>query len=151
MGNIIYTIRLIQKYMVIEVLLCGLGYPCLSDISFFPRPELREHLALYTLHKTPMNGASPSGPPLIITSYEHLKHHLTSIWLHALNIDCNIYSLFHTSSSLVSWSSWLWHLLNTQNVPSSILGEISFFLLFSLFPCWCERSEVILQSWLHEI
>ena len=24
-GNIIYTIRLIQKYMVIEVLLCGLG------------------------------------------------------------------------------------------------------------------------------
>ncbi|CUM52848.1 unnamed protein product [Debaryomyces fabryi] len=28
---------------------------------------------------------------------------------------------------MVSWSSWLWHLLNTQNVPSSILGEIIFF------------------------
>ena len=24
-GNIVYAIRLIQKYMVIEVLLCGLG------------------------------------------------------------------------------------------------------------------------------
>ena len=34
--------------------------------------------------------------------------------------------------ALVSWSSWLWHLLNTQNVPSSILGEIIFCLLFSL-------------------
>ena len=35
--------------------------------------------------------------------------------------------------TLVSWSSWLWHLLNTQNVPSSILGEISFncFFLFA--------------------
>ena len=32
--------------------------------------------------------------------------------------------------SLVSWSSWLWHLLNTQNVPSSILGEISYFFVF---------------------
>ncbi|CDK29884.1 unnamed protein product [Kuraishia capsulata CBS 1993] len=33
---------------------------------------------------------------------------------------------------MVSWSSWLWHLLNTQNVPSSILGEIksSIFLPF---------------------
>ena len=40
---------------------------CLSDISFFPRPEFREHLALYTLHKTPMDGASPSGPPNMIT------------------------------------------------------------------------------------
>ena len=31
----------------------------------------------------------------------------------------------------VSWSSWLWHLLNTQNVPSSILGEIIFFFNFA--------------------
>ncbi|CUM56860.1 unnamed protein product [Debaryomyces tyrocola] len=30
---------------------------------------------------------------------------------------------------MVSWSSWLWHLLNTQNVPSSILGEIIFLSL----------------------
>ena len=32
--------------------------------------------------------------------------------------------------NMVSWSSRLWHLLNTQNVPSSILGEIkiSFFV-----------------------
>ena len=29
---------------------------------------------------------------------------------------------------MVSWSSWLWHLLNTQNVPSSILGKIILFL-----------------------
>ncbi|ODV82019.1 uncharacterized protein CANTADRAFT_132192 [Suhomyces tanzawaensis NRRL Y-17324] len=27
---------------------------------------------------------------------------------------------------MVLWSSWLWHLLNTQNVPSSILGRIIF-------------------------
>jgi hypothetical protein len=26
----------------------------------------------------------------------------------------------------VSWSSWSWHLLNTQNVGSSILPEIIF-------------------------
>ena len=32
---------------------------------------------------------------------------------------------------VVSWSSWLWHMLNTHNVPSSILGEIiSSFLWF---------------------
>ena len=29
---------------------------------------------------------------------------------------------------MVVWSSWLWHLLNTQNVPSSILGMIIIFL-----------------------
>ena len=52
---------------------------CLSDISFFPRPELRQDLALYTLHKTPMDGASPSGPPNIITSYEHFERHQTPI------------------------------------------------------------------------
>ena len=35
---------------------------------------------------------------------------------------------------MVSWSSRLWHLLNTQNVPSSILGEIIlFFDLISFF------------------
>ncbi|CDK29901.1 unnamed protein product [Kuraishia capsulata CBS 1993] len=33
---------------------------------------------------------------------------------------------------MVSWSSWLWHLLNTQNVPSSILGEIKSYLFFAL-------------------
>ena len=31
---------------------------------------------------------------------------------------------------MVSWSSRLWHLLNTQNVPSSILGEIIYFFKF---------------------
>ena len=30
------------------------------------------------------------------------------------------------SEKKVLWSSWLWHLLNTQNVPSSILGKINF-------------------------
>ncbi|KAG7743479.1 hypothetical protein KL932_002220 [Ogataea haglerorum] len=30
------------------------------------------------------------------------------------------------SWQLVAWSSWLWHLLNTQRVPSSILGAIIF-------------------------
>ena len=25
---------------------------------------------------------------------------------------------------MVGWSSWLWHMLNTHNVPSSILGSI---------------------------
>ncbi|VTZ24767.1 hypothetical protein MPC1_18280002 [Methylocella tundrae] len=29
---------------------------------------------------------------------------------------------------MVQWSSWLWHMLNTHNVPSSILGGIIFFL-----------------------
>jgi hypothetical protein len=29
----------------------------------------------------------------------------------------------------VSWSSWSWHLLNTQNVGSSILPEITFCIL----------------------
>lgn len=29
---------------------------------------------------------------------------------------------------MVGWSSWLWHLLNTQNVPSSILGSIISYL-----------------------
>ena len=67
MGNIVYAIRLIQKYMVIEVLLCGLRSLVSEGHCFFPRPELREHLALYTLHKTPMDGASPSGPPNMIT------------------------------------------------------------------------------------
>ncbi|CUM63041.1 uncharacterized protein PRCAT00000604001 [Priceomyces carsonii] len=35
---------------------------------------------------------------------------------------------------MVPWSSWLWHLLNTQNVPSSILGGIiqSFFFYLLL-------------------
>ena len=47
----------------------------LRDTCFFSRPELRQHLALYTLHKTPMDGASPSGPPNMITSYEHFEHH----------------------------------------------------------------------------
>ena len=28
------------------------------------------------------------------------------------------------NNKLVRWSSWSWHLLNTQNVPSSILGRI---------------------------
>ncbi|CUM56690.1 unnamed protein product [Debaryomyces tyrocola] len=38
---------------------------------------------------------------------------------------------------MVSWSSWLWHLLNTQNVPSSILGEIIFLYLYILnFYCF---------------
>ena len=37
------------------------------------------------------------------------------------------------SSQLVSWSSWSWHLLNTQNVPSSILGEINFFPTYTFF------------------
>ena len=33
---------------------------CVSDTCFFPRPELQQHLALYTLHKTPKERASPS-------------------------------------------------------------------------------------------
>ena len=41
--------------------------------------------------------------------------------------------LRYRSLELVSWSSWLWHLLNTQNVPSSILGEINFLKFF--YPC----------------
>ncbi|CUM68503.1 uncharacterized protein PRCAT00006229001 [Priceomyces carsonii] len=51
---------------------------------------------------------------------------------------------------MVLWSSWLWHLLNTQNVPSSILGRIIFFFLVSfsiiLFKCFflCSLS---LESW----
>ncbi len=99
MGNISYTIRPMYKYMVTEILLCGLGSLCLSDTYFFPRPssenitpyiryrdpvvwpwfsvserhllfskaELREHHALYTLHKIPRDRASPSGPPNMIT------------------------------------------------------------------------------------
>jgi hypothetical protein len=38
-----------------------------------------------------------------------------------------IYELKTPKNSSVRWSSWLWHLLNTQNVPSSILGRITFF------------------------
>ena len=80
MGNIIYTIGLIQKYMVIEVLLCGLRPLVSEGHLLFPKdPKLQEHLALYTLHKTPMDGASPSGPPNMITPYEHCEHHLTPI------------------------------------------------------------------------
>ena len=36
--------------MVIEILLCGLGYLCVSDTCFSPGSELRQHLALYTPH-----------------------------------------------------------------------------------------------------
>ena len=78
-GNIIYTISLTQKYMVIEVLLCGLGSLVSEGHLLFPKAELRQHLSLYTLHKTPMDGASPSGPPLIITLYEHFERHQTPI------------------------------------------------------------------------
>ena len=67
MGDITYTIGPMFKYMVTEILLCSLGYLCLNDTCFFPRPELRQHPALYTLHKIPRDGASPSGPPNMIT------------------------------------------------------------------------------------
>ena len=40
---------------------------CLSDTCFFPRPELRQHLALYTLHKSPKDRKFRSGPPNMIT------------------------------------------------------------------------------------
>ena len=36
-GNIIYTIRLIQKYMVIEILLCGLGSLVSEGHLLFPK------------------------------------------------------------------------------------------------------------------
>ena len=65
-GNVTYTIRPMYKYVVTEILLCGLRYLCLNDTCFFPRPELRQHPALYTLHKIPRNRAPPSGPPNII-------------------------------------------------------------------------------------
>ena len=44
------------------------------------------------------------------------------------NLAYIMYSNFgpHFQENTVSWSSRLWHLLNTQNVPSSILGEITF-------------------------
>ena len=34
-----------------------------------------------------------------------------------------IFNTFPTQQ-VVGWSSWLWHMLNTHNVPSSILGSI---------------------------
>ena len=37
MGNIIYTISLTQKYMVIEVLLCGLGSLVSEGHLLFPK------------------------------------------------------------------------------------------------------------------
>ena len=36
----------------------------------------------------------------------------------------------NTTEKTVLWSSWLWHLLYTQKVPSSILGRISCFSFF---------------------
>ena len=41
------------------------------------------------------------------------------MWFHA-----------NTTEKTVLWSSWLWHLLYTQKVPSSILGRISCFSFF---------------------
>ena len=67
MGNIIYTISLTQKYMVIEVLLCGLGSLVSEGHLLFPKARTPTTPRLYRLHKTPMDGASPSGPPHIIT------------------------------------------------------------------------------------
>ena len=40
---------------------------CLSGTCFFQRPELRQHPALYTLHKIPKARASPGGPTNMIT------------------------------------------------------------------------------------
>ena len=37
MRNIAYTIRLTQKYMVIEILLCGLGSPVFEGHFLFPK------------------------------------------------------------------------------------------------------------------
>ena len=80
MGHVIYTISPTQKYMAIEILLCGPGSLVSEGHLLFPKdPKLQEHLALYTLHKTPMDGASPSGSPNMITPYEHCEHHLTPI------------------------------------------------------------------------
>ena len=39
MGNMSYTVKLTQTYMVTKILLCGLVYLCLNDTYFFPRPE----------------------------------------------------------------------------------------------------------------
>ena len=61
-----------------------------GTLAFFPRSELRQHLALYTLHKTPTDGASPSGSPNMITSFEHFEHHPDPIMTQ--NIDHNTYS-----------------------------------------------------------
>jgi hypothetical protein len=41
-----------------------------------------------------------------------------------------------------SWSSWSWHLLNTQNVGSSILPEITFLLLKSLVQVFWAHATV---------
>ena len=63
------------------------------------------------------------------------------------------YILLHTFIfNMVSWSSWLWHLLNTQNVPSSILGEIKLFFFVSGAFYWQFISHIpifsmISQKW----
>ena len=67
MGNITYTIRPMYKYMVTEILLCGLGSLVSERHLLFSKAELREHHALYTLHKIPKDRATPSGPTNMIT------------------------------------------------------------------------------------
>ena len=57
----------ISLFNIGQLISCSTILLCLNDTCFFPRPELRQHLALYTLHKTPKDGASPSGPPNMIT------------------------------------------------------------------------------------
>ena len=91
--------------MVTEILLCGLGSLCLRDTCFFPRPEHRQHPALYTLHKSPKDRASPSGPTNMITCYEHLKHRLVPIWSHDPK-----YRFYH----LVTTSQFASHSLGSQ-------------------------------------
>ena len=81
---------------------------------YIPYTRLRRTTRLRVGHRT----WSPDTSTLRDTrlQYDHV----------AQNIGHKTYSLYHTERNLVSWSSWLWHLLNTQNVPSSILGEIKF-------------------------
>ena len=46
-GNIIYTIRLTQKYMVIEILLCGLGSLVSEGHLLFPKARSSDNTSLY--------------------------------------------------------------------------------------------------------
>ena len=62
--------------MVIEVLLCDLGSLVSEGHLLFPKARTpRTPRFIYATQDPAMDGASPSGPPHIITSYEHLKHH----------------------------------------------------------------------------
>jgi hypothetical protein len=47
---------------------------------------------------------------------------------------------------MVSWSSWLWHLVNTEVVPGSIPGEINFFSS-SIFGLYIQQRIGTREDW----